>query len=177
MSENYEVSIAGKKYTIISKDGQDREFTDRVASVVDSMIISVRRKNKLLSKEDAAILVAINAVAEKLGIQDPGSISAENDTLKEEVRKLQNKYAELEEEFKKSKEELKESNIDEKSMIELQDSLKNSQDLNIDLRGEIEEKEREMAKFEEEKKDLEERLLASETKLLFVEKELREKKN
>lgn len=177
MAEKYEVNIAGRKYTIVSDENEEKEFIERVANVVDGMIVSFRNKNKLLSKEDAAVLVAVNAVAEKLGIQDPESISAENETLREEVRELQNKYDALEKKFNKSKTEMQESRADEKSLIELQDSLKNSQDLNIDLRGAIEEKDRELAEIEEERKDLEERLLASETKLLFAEKELREKKD
>lgn len=60
----YKIKIAGKVYTIIGK--AQPEHMEAVAKIVDQQLSEIKELMPSLSSEQAAILLAINAVSDQL---------------------------------------------------------------------------------------------------------------
>lgn len=152
-----EVVIMDKKYTLVANETDcGREFLEEVVSMVNSQLKSIRIKNPVLSREDTAVLTSVNLMADKLRLSDLVYHDGEYEKLKEENELLQ------------------------KKVIELEDKLRNSKNFAEDLqaqRDEMQENERKLAETIDKQHELEERLLASETKLLFAQKELKNREH
>lgn len=119
-NKRYKALIEGKSYTIIGNETKSQ--LDRVTVLLNEQLKELKTKAKALTTEEAAILMAINAINEQFHKEKAYlMIKKENDTLKQQIEALKvveekvKKYEELE---KKAKQVVKKQQGIEKDRID-----------------------------------------------------------
>lgn len=166
-----EVMIAGMTYTILSSDTEEKvqAVVDRVNQLMDDIM----QKNPRLSDNSAAILCAVNAVGESMQERvDPEVLK-----LREQMEKMEKYYVDMEKkreaEISGLQEKIKEK---ESEIVSIQDKLNTASKLNMELKDELEAKEKEFTEYRIRFDEFQDKILKSETELLQTKKELQETK-
>lgn len=113
--KRYKATIDGKNYTIIGQES--KEQLDMVTSVVNEQLAEIKKMSNTLSSEDAAILMAVNAVNDQLKKQkEVLAMEAEMKELRlanAHVRELEDRLNKVDELEEKARRGLRENGSDE----------------------------------------------------------------
>lgn len=159
-----EVSIASKKYTIITEE-DEREKVLRIADYVNEVMEEIKERNPRLSYSDIHVLACIN-IARELHKSLEENKSMDVSTINEKLNSASEEKEVLEKLLDES----------EKEIIILKDKLNVASNLSLELRDDIEEKKKELEARDKKVSEFQDRFLESETELLLLKKELKELK-
>lgn len=164
-----EVIIGGMSYAILSNDPEEK--VQAVVERVNQLMDDVVRNNPRLSDNNAAILCAVNAVWESMEEKvDPEVLK-----LREQIERMEKYHADIEKKREEEKLALQDKIAEkEATIVTIQDKLNAASKLSMDLKEELEAKEKEFSEYRIKYNEFQDKLLKSETDLIQAKKELQE---